>query len=160
MSSTVITRQDAEMIYEVKRNGKTPHDAALLAVQYGITAKTVRDIWNHRTWKHATVSLWTPHETKEYIKTELCTSCSFAVDAGICLENATRDCAKCMRFAKKFLGAKENHNMPKVMPHHNGAEGHGNASSPVQPLLHRMDQVWIRKNAQLGGLMDQALDTV
>ena len=160
MSISSITSQDARMIYEVKRNGKTPHDAARLAVQYGITAKTVRDIWTHRTWRHATVSLWTLHETKEYVKTKLCSSCSCAVDAGIRLENATRGCAKCVRFAQKFLGAKEDHSVSKVMPHHNEAKGHGSATSPVPPLLRRMDQVWIRKNAQLGGLMDQALDTV
>ena len=168
MSSTSITSQDARMIYEVKRDGKTPHDAARLAMQYGITAKAVRDIWAHRTWKLATVSLWTLHEAKEYVKTKLCANCHCAVAAGISLENATRGCAKCVRFAQKFLGAKEDHNMPKVMPHHmpkvmphfDEAERHGRVTSPVPPLQRRMDQVWIRKNAQLGGLMDEALDTV
>ena len=165
MSSPSLTSQDARTIYEVKRAGQTPHNAARLAVQYGITAKAVRDIWIHRTWKQATVSLWTLHETKEYIKTKLCARCNCAVEAGIFLANATRGCAKCVRVAQKILGAwaKEDYDVPKqpnVMPHHNGAERHGGVSTPVPPLVCRMDQVWIRKNAQLGGLMDEALATV
>ena len=163
MSSTSLTSQDARTIYEVKRAGKTPHDAARLSVQYGITAKAVRDIWTHRTWKYATVSLWTLQEFEEHIKTKLCVRCYCAVEAGILLTNATRSCAKCSRIAQKILGAKENHNMRKARPrhsNHNGAERHGRVSTTVPPLVFRMDQVWIRKNAHLGGLMDEALDTI
>ncbi|EKX43541.1 hypothetical protein GUITHDRAFT_110347 [Guillardia theta CCMP2712] len=37
-----------------------------LAAQYGITAKAVRDIWNKRTWVHATHTLWTEEEKNEH----------------------------------------------------------------------------------------------
>eukprot|EP00960_Hanusia_phi_P076189 768527-Hanusia_phi.AAC.3 len=52
-----------------------------LAAQYGITAKAVRDIWNKRTWVHATHTLWTEEEKKEYLSSRnLCVSCKHALD--------------------------------------------------------------------------------
>eukprot|EP00960_Hanusia_phi_P031538 749343-Hanusia_phi.AAC.11 len=36
--------------------------SAALGSKYGITAKAVRDIWNKRTWGHATYLLWTDEE--------------------------------------------------------------------------------------------------
>jgi hypothetical protein len=152
MSSTSITSQDARTIYEVKRAGKTRHDAARLAVKYGITAKAVRDIWTHRTWKHATVSLWTLHDFEEYIKAKVCMRCNSAAEAF--LTNTTGGRAKCGWIVQEILGAKKDHS------YHNGTERHGRVSTPMPPLVCRMDQVWIRKNAHLGGLMDEALDTV
>jgi hypothetical protein len=147
------------MIYEVKRDGKTPHDAKRLALQYGITAKAVRDIWTHRTWKHATLGLWTLRETKEYIKTKLCARCYCSIQTGLRLENAT-GCARCVRIAGKIFGSKGNHDLPDLARHPVEAEMNGEVSFLVPPLLHKMDQVWIRKNAHLGGLMDEALDTI
>ena len=29
-----------------------------VAGQFGVSPKTIRDIWNHRTWVHATEALW------------------------------------------------------------------------------------------------------
>ena len=51
-----------------------------LAAQYGITAKAVRDIWNKRTWVHATHTLWTEEEKSEYSRRrKLCDMCKIAV---------------------------------------------------------------------------------
>ena len=29
-----------------------------VSAKYGVSAKTIRDIWNRRTWTHATSALW------------------------------------------------------------------------------------------------------
>ncbi len=29
-----------------------------LAIRYGVSPKAIRDIWNRRTWAHATIHLW------------------------------------------------------------------------------------------------------
>jgi hypothetical protein len=34
----------------------------LLAPKYGVTPKTIRDVWSGRTWAEATRHLWTPEE--------------------------------------------------------------------------------------------------
>ena len=46
----ILTAEDARTIYQVKRKGKSHHDAASLGEHYRITAKAVRDVWRHRTW--------------------------------------------------------------------------------------------------------------
>ncbi|EKX37933.1 hypothetical protein GUITHDRAFT_115905 [Guillardia theta CCMP2712] len=40
--------------------------SAALGAKYGITAKAVRDIWNKRTWSHATYLLWTDEDKRIY----------------------------------------------------------------------------------------------
>lgn len=50
---TKLAGKDAIFIYQQKHN-KTAHTAAELGEKYNITAKTVRDIWRHRTWGEAT----------------------------------------------------------------------------------------------------------
>ena len=50
---TRLTADDARFIYPQKHS-KTAHKAALLGEEYGVTAKTVRDIWRRRTWGKAT----------------------------------------------------------------------------------------------------------
>eukprot|EP00960_Hanusia_phi_P033529 750499-Hanusia_phi.AAC.3 len=39
-----------------------------VAIKYGTSAKTVRDIWSRRTWTGATEALWTVEEVLEYGK--------------------------------------------------------------------------------------------
>jgi len=38
---------------------KNSRTAALLAAEYGVTPKAIRDIWIHRTWAHDTRPHWT-----------------------------------------------------------------------------------------------------
>ena len=70
--ASVLTKDDARAIYQVKRSGKCRQDAALLGAHYGISAKAVRDVWNHRTWSEATMCLWTLQDVTKYVHTELC----------------------------------------------------------------------------------------
>ncbi|EKX37935.1 hypothetical protein GUITHDRAFT_115907 [Guillardia theta CCMP2712] len=39
-----------------------------LGIKYGVTAKAIRDIWNKRTWAHATLELWSDEERSRYKK--------------------------------------------------------------------------------------------
>jgi hypothetical protein len=71
-SRIVLTPQLAMEIYSHKLLLQTPRDfgscfetARLLkgqsthfAKKYNVSAKTIRDIWNRRTWTFATCSLW------------------------------------------------------------------------------------------------------
>jgi hypothetical protein len=43
---------------------KTKGQSARIAGQYGVSPKTIRDIWNRRTWSYTTAHLW--HEEKEW----------------------------------------------------------------------------------------------
>ena len=38
----------------IKMKGKS----AMVSTKYGVSAKTIRDIWNGRTWTSATSALW------------------------------------------------------------------------------------------------------
>jgi hypothetical protein len=42
----------------VKMKGKSVQVSA----KYGVSAKTIRDIWNRRTWTDATSFLWSSHD--------------------------------------------------------------------------------------------------
>jgi hypothetical protein len=58
----------SDQIYAVRPSADSPHDPAGLSEsarsravgsEYGISAKTVRDIWKRVTWTAATEPLWT-----------------------------------------------------------------------------------------------------
>mmetsp|Transcript_26809 Transcript_26809/g.70411 ORF Transcript_26809/g.70411 Transcript_26809/m.70411 type:complete len:91 (+) Transcript_26809:102-374(+) len=40
------------------RKRKIRGESSRIASKYGVTAKTIRDIWNRRSWSNATNSLW------------------------------------------------------------------------------------------------------
>ena len=48
-----LTPGQAVHIYKLRKT-KTRHTASLLAVEYGVTAKAIRDIWTSRSWDWAT----------------------------------------------------------------------------------------------------------
>ncbi|EKX34965.1 hypothetical protein GUITHDRAFT_118809 [Guillardia theta CCMP2712] len=60
--------QIAYEIYSAKRSmlENKSMESALVAAKYGISSKTVRDIWDRRTWADATIELWTEREREEY----------------------------------------------------------------------------------------------
>ncbi|EKX44120.1 hypothetical protein GUITHDRAFT_109903 [Guillardia theta CCMP2712] len=43
-------------------------DSCLVANEYGVSSKSVRDVWDRRTWVKATMPLWTPAEVEQYEK--------------------------------------------------------------------------------------------
>ena len=157
-STSSITAKHARAIYIVKTNGKTPRDARRLAVQYGVTPKAVRDIWNHRTWKHATVSLWPLDEANKYIKNNLCARCSGANTLDISPEIASKGCTRCLRIVRSVVGAGSKSEAPRSLPHE--TDEHLQDVLLGTPLPRRMDLVWHRTNSNLGGLMDEALGTM
>ena len=63
-SRAVLTREMASTIFCQKglvfwgQNGKLSlNTSKILAKEYGVSPKTIRDIWNGRTWNHVTASL-------------------------------------------------------------------------------------------------------
>ena len=62
-----LTVEEAAEIYLLRprrgevRSGSLVH-CRMLAPRYGVTAKTIRDVWSGRTWAEATRHLWTPEE--------------------------------------------------------------------------------------------------
>jgi hypothetical protein len=62
-----LTVEEAAEIYSLRprrgdvSNGGLVH-CRLLAPKYGVTPKTIRDVWSGRTWAEATRHLWTPEE--------------------------------------------------------------------------------------------------
>jgi len=55
-NSMKLTALDAIAIYHCKFN-KTPGRAAQTSHLYKVSAKTVRDIWTHKTWRSATCNI-------------------------------------------------------------------------------------------------------
>jgi hypothetical protein len=41
---------------------KTKGKSVQVSAKYGVSAKTIRDIWNRRTWTDATSFLWSSHD--------------------------------------------------------------------------------------------------
>ena len=68
-----LTSVEAAEIFELRpRHGKNkgPRRGSMLickkiAPKYGVSPKTIRDIWRGRTWLHATEHLWTEDEKKQ-----------------------------------------------------------------------------------------------
>ena len=56
----VLTAEQAATIFLARkqRTGKRCHVASRLAKKFGVSSRTVRDIWNLRTWTEATRPLW------------------------------------------------------------------------------------------------------
>ncbi len=65
----VLTAAQAREIYRLKflayKSASAPNtlgrgisNSVLLAEQYGVTSKTIRDIWNRKTWIHATAGVY------------------------------------------------------------------------------------------------------
>jgi hypothetical protein len=65
----VLTHQQASMIFEMRgsvfNEAKSSRATAftarsvMVSRMFGVSSKTVRDIWNKRTWRHCTEALWT-----------------------------------------------------------------------------------------------------
>jgi hypothetical protein len=49
--------------------------SSILAAQYGITMKAVRDIWNLRTWAWTTMPFWTQSDHDQFLRKHLCEKC-------------------------------------------------------------------------------------
>mmetsp|Transcript_23643 Transcript_23643/g.45919 ORF Transcript_23643/g.45919 Transcript_23643/m.45919 type:complete len:664 (-) Transcript_23643:236-2227(-) len=70
----ILSKQQATDIY-MMRSPETTSDPALKAVagkssmvaeMYRVSPKTIRDIWNRKTWTQVTRASWTPEEAEEY----------------------------------------------------------------------------------------------
>jgi hypothetical protein len=168
-SGTTLTADDARTIYQVKKQGKSPHDAARLAGHYGITAKAVRDVWTHRSWARATLSLWTVEDMELYMRRQLCADCRHA---GVNLEKITAACTTCTAKVRRIVrrrtdlgGTRENETAATAGP----AAG-PSAFEPSHESSDRCtfaslrssgwDQIWRRQDRHHGGLLQEALDSM
>jgi len=59
--------EQAVAIYLAKLGPKSCKTAALLAAEFCITAKAVRDVWTRKTWGDQTKNVWAMRASKEYI---------------------------------------------------------------------------------------------
>ena len=70
-------------IFLEKRSGNKDHNlSGRLAHRYGVTSKTVRDIWRMRTWRRSTEPFWTLSDRQEFLRHQTAhvpnSKCSFA----------------------------------------------------------------------------------
>eukprot|EP00277_Geminigera_cryophila_P007788 CAMPEP_0179421312 /NCGR_PEP_ID=MMETSP0799-20121207/9693_1 /TAXON_ID=46947 /ORGANISM="Geminigera cryophila, Strain CCMP2564" /LENGTH=322 /DNA_ID=CAMNT_0021195099 /DNA_START=33 /DNA_END=1001 /DNA_ORIENTATION=- len=73
---SIISGENAVTIFLSKTNQiKGDRLAMRLAKEFGISAKAVRDIWNLRTWAHATKQHWSPADTEKFLNKRLCHTC-------------------------------------------------------------------------------------
>ncbi|EKX45993.1 hypothetical protein GUITHDRAFT_108034 [Guillardia theta CCMP2712] len=64
----ILDNESVKLIYaeRVEEKRRKTARSLELAQEYGVSAKAIRDIWNRRTWWHATQVLWTPEERREH----------------------------------------------------------------------------------------------
>lgn len=69
--------EDAAVAIFVAKHTHTTRDSlsCKLAIQYGITSKSVRDIWNLRTWGWATLPHWSTQDKNHFVASRLCNAC-------------------------------------------------------------------------------------
>ena len=67
----ILTEQQAIDIFRIQADSSVPaivSHATLVAKEYGINERTVRDIWKQRTWAHATCCI--PQRSKTIVQTK------------------------------------------------------------------------------------------
>ena len=89
---SVINASQAIEIFLAKARRKSRDPASrMLAEEYGISMKAVRDIWNFRTWKWETMPYWSQEDLHDFLMKHLCTGCRLK---GVCsLQEACGSCA-------------------------------------------------------------------
>ncbi|EKX37487.1 hypothetical protein GUITHDRAFT_116295 [Guillardia theta CCMP2712] len=70
----ILTEEMACEIYSKRTFGETR--STLVAQEYGVSPKAIRDIWNRRTWSYATYDLWTAEELLDYRRSRRCEKCN------------------------------------------------------------------------------------
>lgn len=65
--------------------------ASVIAKQYGVSPKTIRDIWNHKTWYEATFRLWDPRFFNNNDNIVLESPMSFIIEEATNLNNESND---------------------------------------------------------------------
>jgi len=162
-----LSAEDARVIYQVKINGKHASDANRLATQYGITAKAVRDVWNHRTWVIATIALWEPEEARQYTLGRLCARCREAVR----MRHIEQVCRKCKQFIRRIKmlrdgvegagqGAHEGSGSGGATGGATGSNSDANStgSPPGSPFQRRTaDNIWRERDRDHRGLLEEGL---
>ena len=82
-SRIVLTKEVASEIYQHKIRLLTPTsykasiqsgkasikgESSKVAKLYGVSSKTIRDVWNHKTWGNATSALWNSNRDEDKVK--------------------------------------------------------------------------------------------
>lgn len=104
----VLTPEQVLEIYNAKQAHLRGDDVAVkLSQQYQITPKTIRDIWNFRSWKETTRPHWTDKDKREYMKKHGCFNCR---NNGVqTIDEACNACKAPVKLGrpKKFQGSVE-----------------------------------------------------
>ena len=97
---SVINASQAIEIFLAKARRKARDPASrMLAEEYGISMKAVRDIWNFRTWKWETMPYWSQEDLHDFLSKHLCTGCRLK---GVCsLQEACGSCAFARRRGRR-----------------------------------------------------------
>ena len=74
----ILSQEQAIQIYQrLQRKISDANDfstAKLMAHTYGVSVKTIRDIWNRRTWTKETQHLWGPTDTRKIRRKKIAAS--------------------------------------------------------------------------------------
>ncbi|EKX42011.1 hypothetical protein GUITHDRAFT_111865 [Guillardia theta CCMP2712] len=68
----LLTPEKAIEIYSLRgfQSDSKTAESCSIAKRFGISAKAVRDIWDRKSWAHATMYMWTADERREYDQVE------------------------------------------------------------------------------------------
>jgi len=67
-----LTSDQAKKIYTLRPGQHSSTGSSLaLSKKFGVSVKTIRDIWNRETWVKATRALWTPDEHQAHITSQI-----------------------------------------------------------------------------------------
>ncbi len=63
----LLTGEQARDIYLRRPGQENPGTSMALAAEFGVSVKTIRDIWNRETWIRSTRALWTSEEEQLHV---------------------------------------------------------------------------------------------
>lgn len=71
----ILTREQAIAIFQKRvipeeDEEPGPGKSGMVAKKFGVSPKTVRDVWNKTTWVEATCQFWTEEERRSYSQTQ------------------------------------------------------------------------------------------
>ena len=150
---SVINASQAIEIFLAKARRKSRDPASrMLAEEYGISMKAVRDIWNFRTWKWETMPYWSQKDLHDFLSKHLCTGCRLK---GVCsLQEACGSCAFPRRRGRRRIVNKATppdlhsdavpSRRPTEAKEDMHAQGQAAASSLLFPLFQQADDYKIR----------------
>lgn len=94
--------------------------------KYGVSPKAVRDIWNKRTWRHATRALWTEDDELQHAK-------NLKVVDDVAAQKAAAKKSPSLRSVGRPRGSKDS--KPRKPRHFRLGDGSGEVSRLASPAI-------------------------